>query len=153
MSIWDIPNNVDMSRYESPLKRIFDDYESKIVKAEEDRLMIKVKEVLGVDIDKEELTKALMYDRNQYIIGYGNCLKDHMTGKWNPEDGITRPHTDNRGAEPKDVTDENYHKDYDTISCPHCGCTLSNFVVMPDHYCYVCGGQFGRKLITEVEEE
>lgn len=97
--------------------------------------------------------EALMYGRNQYIIGYGNCLKDHMTGKWNPEDGVTRPHTDNRGAEPKDVTDKNYNKDYDTISCPHCGCTLSNFVVMPDHYCYVCGGQFGRELITEGKEE
>ena len=55
---------------------------------------------------------------------------------------------DNRAAKPKNVTDDNYNENLDTISCPHCGCTLSAFVVMPFHYCYMCGGQFGERKLT-----
>lgn len=66
-----------------------------------------------------------------------------MTGKWTFE-----VDPDNRDAEPKDITDEYYHAQYDTITCPHCGCTLSGFVVMEKHYCYVCGGKFGKRDLT-----
>lgn len=62
------------------------------------------------------------------------------TGKWEPE---VEP--DNRQAEPKDLTEELYHPEYETVSCPHCGCTLTEHTVMANHYCYVCGGKFGRK--------
>lgn len=52
---------------------------------------------------------------------------------------------DNRKELPMDILEEHYHPKYDTVSCPHCGCTLSNRAVMAHHYCYVCGGKFGRK--------
>ena len=71
-----------------------------------------------------------------------------ITGRWVPG---TVP--DNRDAEPKDITDEHYHSEYDTISCPHCGCTLSAFVCMRDHYCYACGGKFGDVNYTEPEDD
>ena len=66
-----------------------------------------------------------------------------MTGKWNPD-----IESDNRDAEAKDITDMHYHAKYDTISCPHCGCTLSAFVVMSGHYCYSCGGKFKSRNLT-----
>lgn len=68
-----------------------------------------------------------------------------MTGKWIDNTDII---PDNRDAEPKDVTDEYYHPKYDTISCPHCGCTLPASTVMKFHYCYVCGGKFGDRKLT-----
>lgn len=55
---------------------------------------------------------------------------------------------DNRNEPPIDVTDEHYHSKYDTISCPHCGCTLASHVVMEYRYCYVCGGRFAKRKIT-----
>ena len=70
-----------------------------------------------------------------------------ITGKWTSE---CEP--DNRDAEPKDITDEYFHESnvslvgY-TVTCPHCGCTLTGFAVMSNHYCYVCGGKFGRKML------
>ena len=54
---------------------------------------------------------------------------------------------DNRKAKPKNITDENYNEKYDTISCPHCGCTLARRYVMSDCFCYVCGGQFGKVVL------
>jgi len=73
-----------------------------------------------------------------------------ISGKWNVDQRndwhVTQ--IDNRDAERIDITDEYYHEKYDTISCPHCGCTLSAFVVMPFHYCYMCGGQFGNRKLT-----
>lgn len=54
---------------------------------------------------------------------------------------------DNRKAKPKNVTDDNYNEKYDTISCPHCGCTLTRRYVMSDCFCYVCGGQFGKVVL------
>ncbi len=73
-----------------------------------------------------------------------------MTGKWKADQHNDRNVTqiDNRDAERIDITDEHYHEKWDTISCPHCGCSLSSYVVMPFHFCYVCGGQFGENKIT-----
>lgn len=48
-------------------------YENGIMKAVQD---------VGVIVDKEELVKALMYDRNQYDEGYRDGKKDAM--KWIP---------------------------------------------------------------------
>lgn len=78
-----------------------------------------------------------------------------MSGKWNAEQhndwNVTQ--IDNRDAERIDVTGEYYHEKYNTIACPHCGCTLSAHVVMPFHFCYVCGGQFGKVKINYESED
>ena len=46
-----------------------------IVKQTEDEIVCEIQHQLGIDIDKEELLKALNYDRNQYNEGYsdGKC--------------------------------------------------------------------------------
>lgn len=78
-----------------------------------------------------------------------------ITGKWIAgqynDSNVTM--IDNRDAEPIDITDENYHEKYDTISCPHCGCTLTAFAVMPYRYCYCCGGKFGNRKLTADRED
>ena len=76
------------------------------------------------------------------------ALQIRITGKWNADLEINHE-IDNRGANPIDITDENAscYKDKQgncTIHCPHCGCTLDKFACMPHHYCYVCGGKFGK---------
>lgn len=54
---------------------------------------------------------------------------------------------DNRAAKPKNITDDNYNEKFDTISCPHCDSTLARRYVMPECFCYVCGGQFGKVVL------
>ena len=94
-----------------------------------------IKEIDGIDEDALDMAiKALNRE-------------PRITGKWTSE---CEP--DNRDAEPKDITDEYFHESnvslvgY-TVTCPHCGCTLTGFAVMSNHYCYVCGGKFGRKML------
>lgn len=57
--------------YESPIKRIVDDPIYRVTEAEEGYLIECVRHV-GFDIDKEELRKALLYDRGQYEKGYSD---------------------------------------------------------------------------------
>lgn len=49
---------------------------------------------------------------------------------------------DNRDATRKDVANDCFHIKYGTVTCPHCGCTLTEDAVMTNGYCYVCGGGF-----------
>lgn len=154
MSKWDIPANINFALYENPLQRIIGEAVEARVKQEESAAMASITETIGYKIDKKELIKALNYDRNQYAKGYADCLKDHMTGvwRWNPDDGDMEPRADNRGAEAKDITEECYYEHFNTVRCPHCGCILQGYTVLENHYCYICGGQFGRKLFAEGEE-
>lgn len=62
-------------------------------------------------------------------------------------------HPDYRNEDPMDVTAENYHSKYETVSCPHCGHTIAGFTVMPNHYCYACGGKFGEVELPDDEPE
>lgn len=57
--------------YESPITRITADIMGTLVKREEGYLVESVHKV-GFDIDKEELEKALRYDRDQYEKGFND---------------------------------------------------------------------------------
>lgn len=57
--------------YESPITRFAEDIMTDIVKREEGYLVESVHRV-GFDIDKEELEKALRYDRDQYEKGFND---------------------------------------------------------------------------------
>lgn len=46
----------------------------------DEAVMVSVQRTLGVEVDKEELVKALNYDRNQYNIGF----LDGKMARWNP---------------------------------------------------------------------
>ena len=54
--------------YESPISVILDEVSSRIKEAEEDQIL-RVVQSVGVKVDKEELIKALEYDRDQYERG------------------------------------------------------------------------------------
>lgn len=60
-----IPDVTDMSGYESPIRMIVGELETKM---EADTMSVIQR--YGIDVDKEELIKALNYDREQYEKGY-----------------------------------------------------------------------------------
>lgn len=67
--------------YESPIKRIINEAVNQIEKREEVELMYSIKQSVGYAVDKQELIKALQYDRDQYQKGYEDGLKQ---SKWIP---------------------------------------------------------------------
>ena len=61
--------------YESPIELITTNMMTEIVKNQETEIMRAVQGV-GVNVDKDELLKALSYDRQQYQKGYADGVKD-----------------------------------------------------------------------------
>ena len=53
--------------YDSPIKIIFGQMESQI-----DNKIMKAIQQINIEIDKEELVRALQYDRNQYDRGFAD---------------------------------------------------------------------------------
>lgn len=56
--------------YESPLDKIYGEIHEQIVKQDEENMMLTINQAVGYNVDKQELIKALQYDRNQYEKGY-----------------------------------------------------------------------------------
>lgn len=72
--------------YESPIEKIVQYIQENLIKQEEDHLMAQITETVGYQINKEELIKALKYDRNQYHIGFEDARKmyERAKGEWIP---------------------------------------------------------------------
>lgn len=69
--------------YESPIEMIMEDIQTQIVKQQENDIYQAVQRY-GIVIDKEELIKALQYDREQYTKGYKDALdeiKKYLVGR------------------------------------------------------------------------
>lgn len=60
--------------YECPVKFNFGDIQMQIVKQQENEVYMAVQKC-GVDVDKEELKRALKYDREQYENGYEDAVR------------------------------------------------------------------------------
>lgn len=60
--------------YESPITKIYGQIQSEIIKQDEEYLMCSVNQSVGYRVDKDELIKALQYDRDQYRKGYNDAL-------------------------------------------------------------------------------
>ena len=62
--------------YESPIKIKAEDATKAIIKEVndimEDKIVYSVSQILGVDVDRKELARALFYDRDQYAKGYAD---------------------------------------------------------------------------------
>ena len=76
--------------YKSPIDLIVSEVQNLILEQQENQVFRAVQNV-GVNVDKEELIKALSYDRNQYQNGYNdgymdgasamlNKIKEHLQG-------------------------------------------------------------------------
>ena len=82
--------------YESPITMIIDDMAEKLIKDQENYI-VKCVQNVGVSVDKEELKRALAYDRRQYdkgfVDGYAKAKEDVVRCKdckhrpTMPEDG------------------------------------------------------------------
>lgn len=70
-----LPREPIIYEYESPITKIMKQLTEDVIKQEENCLMVAVKESVGFDVDKDELLKALSYDREQYQKGYADALK------------------------------------------------------------------------------
>lgn len=66
--------------YESPINIIVNDIVRSLQEKQENYVMEYVQNI-GVDVDKEELIRALQYDRNQYEKGYNDGLN---ANRWIP---------------------------------------------------------------------
>lgn len=72
--------------YQSPIEKFYGDIKSQIeqkIEQDENQLMMQLRQEIGYAVDKEELIKALQYDRQQYEKGYQDGLK-HLS-----EDTVT----------------------------------------------------------------
>ena len=61
--------------YESPITAIYEQIANQIKQDAEDRLMAEVKMKVDVDVNKDELIKALDYDRHQYEKGRDDAIE------------------------------------------------------------------------------
>ena len=146
--------------YESPISFVTEQVANDIVMKNEGYLYQYIRDV-GINIDKDELVKALQYDRGQYDKGYADGYTEGVknyqklyenimgiqrpTGKW---DGNSN-NMDNRLSEKQNVVVIHYDSNTEIVHCPHCGCYLRSSVVMSGHYCYICGGKFGERIEKE----
>lgn len=60
----------DVPDYISPISQITGEITSEIIRNKEDHLITVVSQQVGYQVDKDELIKALSYDRDQYNKGY-----------------------------------------------------------------------------------
>ena len=65
-----IPVFEDVIGYESPITVIYGE-----MKTEQENEVLRVVRHYDIDVDKEELIKALKYDREQYSKGYADGIK------------------------------------------------------------------------------
>lgn len=67
--------------YENPIQETVEKICTQISKQKEEHLMAQVECSIGYRVDREELLKALRYDRDQYEKGYKDALESN---KWIP---------------------------------------------------------------------
>lgn len=70
--------------YESPITAVYEQIETQINQDFENRIMAEVKMKVDVNVDKDEIIKALNYDRRQYEKGYADAKKEYERpqGEW-----------------------------------------------------------------------
>ena len=67
--------------YEAPVKISYDDIHAKMVQAADDQIIATIQQL--VSVDKDELIRALQYDRGQYEKGYEDGKRDAVRhGYW-----------------------------------------------------------------------
>ena len=66
--------------YESPIDIIYNDIQYKVVE-EFDKNVVSAVQSYGIDVNKEELLKALRYDRQQYEKGYADAKAEQPSAQ------------------------------------------------------------------------
>ena len=125
----------NLKGYKSPIELIqtpFDDVMLKMREAEDNAIVAEVSRQLGVVVDKEELVKALNYDRQQYQQGYRDACMHYQrpTASWEFEViGIMGSwHCSNCGH----VIVGAEHQKPVANYCPHCGAEMCDASINSD---------------------
>lgn len=108
--------------YESPIEMFYNDtiqnIANQIREETDDRIVCEVKMQCGVNIDKDELIKALKYDRDQYNKGYQDAMNDtRRTAEW-----LTAKDCDGYYY----CSNCNWSDRHKDNFCPHCGAYMGN---------------------------
>ena len=74
MNIWELSK--EHYNWESPITKIYGDIHNEIVRQDEENCTFAIEQAIGYKVDKEELIKALRYDREQYNKGYNDGVKE-----------------------------------------------------------------------------
>lgn len=61
--------------YEPPIELVVSQVQNEIIKSHDNQVYQAIVKT-GVNVDKDELVKALAYDRDQYVKGYEDGMKD-----------------------------------------------------------------------------
>lgn len=119
--------------YESPICLAIGEVSNEIVKKQDDMIFTEVTNMIGVQVDKDELLKALAYDRDQYDKGY---QEGHIDGFAKAEKMYARPHGEWKQITEPDIWGKtkyqcsvckyvHRHSEFDTISfCENCGADM-----------------------------
>lgn len=102
--------------YESPIAIIEQKILNEQKKQLKNALMYEIRMNYQIDVDKDELIRALQYDREQYEKGYQDgkaAMK--KTGKWFINSDGYYPYCSQCKYEPKEMT----------RYCPNCGAEMS----------------------------
>lgn len=77
--------------YESPITNYISEIIDKQMVERENVILATVSEKIGIDVNREELIKALNYDRQQYEKGYADAKAEYEP-KWTKvKDGLPKP--------------------------------------------------------------
>lgn len=74
MNILELPK--EHYNWESPITKIYGDIHNEIIRQDEENCTFTIEQAIGYKVDKEELIKALQYDREQYDKGYRDGVKE-----------------------------------------------------------------------------
>lgn len=105
-----------MGMYRTPIEIVYGQMQTQM---EGD--ILRAVQSYGINVDKEELIRALQYDRDQYNKGYADGKAEGVThGMWKKyHDHFTKRHIgwicSNCSAVSYDISNG------DTTFCPHCG--------------------------------
>lgn len=121
---------VDADMYQGPIQLIYSEAQQQI----EESVLTEVQKV-GVVVDKNELLKALAYDRGQYEKGRADALASIVRCK----DCKYAPLNLGEKCDPAKIKwpDASYFADPDDECCPYsCGDQWYSIMPQPDWYCW-----------------
>lgn len=117
--------------YESPISiataKMQDEYNERL----ENECMLVIKEKIGIDVNKDELIKALNYDRAQYEKGF--------------RDGISKAYHHNHGH-------WIWHNRQEVYECSACGWKLLynlKEIAFLGYFCPYCGAKMDERTVDE----
>ena len=112
---WSARIEADIVGYQSPIDVIMGDLQMKM-----DGECLKAVQSYGFNVNKDELAKALKFDRDQYHKGFNDAkaMFKRPDGSWKSEGGFV--FCDQCGAS---------HGVHETDFCPHCGADMRKYIL------------------------